>query len=218
MKKLPILLGILCLSQLVFAQNTRFGLRGGLNIANQKVSVDFMGQKASQSGDAIPSFHIGGMGEIQLSDLFFIQPSLLLSGKGTNYSGEDDQGNPVKAKIRPFYLELPINLVVKTQLPNSNLSIYGGAGPSLGYGIFGKVKGGDNGDEDAFQDGGFKRFDFGVNLLAGVELPSGLQLSFNFTPGIANIAPDSGDPDVTFNWKNKVVGFSIGYFLSGNNK
>jgi len=218
MKKLPILIGIVCLTQLTLAQNTRFGLRGGLNIANQKVTVSVLGQKASQSGDAIPSFHIGGMGEIQLSDIFFIQPSLLLSGKGMNYSTQDDQGNDVNAKIRPFYLELPINLVVKTQLPNSNLMVYGGAGPSLGYGIFGKVKGGDNGDEDAFQDGGFKRFDFGVNLTAGVELPSGWQFSFHFTPGIANIAPDSPDPDVTLNWKNKVVGFSVGYFLSGNNQ
>ena len=86
MKKLPILIGIVCLTQLTLAQNTRFGLRGGLNIANQKVTVSVLGQKASQSGDAIPSFHIGGMGEIQLSDIFFIQPSLLLSGKGMNYS------------------------------------------------------------------------------------------------------------------------------------
>jgi hypothetical protein len=217
MKKLPLLIAVLCLSHVLLAQNTRFGLRGGLNIANQKISVSFMGDKASQSGDAIPSFHIGGMGEIQISDMFFVQPSLLLSGKGMNFSTEDDQGNPIKAKIRPFYLELPINLIIKTQLPNSNLSVYGGAGPSIGYGIFGKVKSGDT-DEDAFQDEGFKRFDFGINVTAGVEVPSGWQFSFHFTPGIANIAPSTDGTDADINWKNKVVAFSIGYFLSGNNK
>ena len=214
MKKLLILLTVLCLTQITFSQ-TRWGLRGGLNIANQKITFSAFGDEASQTGDAIPTFHIGGMGEIKLSDYIYLQPSLLLSGKGMNFDGEDDMGNPIKAKIRPFYIELPVNLVVKTTLPNTNLSIYGGAGPSVGYGIFGKVKSGDQ-SEDAFQDEGFKRFDFGINLTAGVETQTGLQFSFHFTPGLANIGPDSGDPDIDIKWKNKVIGFSIGYFFSSN--
>jgi hypothetical protein len=215
MKKLFILLGVICLTQISFAQH-RFGIRGGLNIANQKVTVSAFGDKISQSGDAIPSFHIGGMGDIQLSELFYLQPSILLSGKGMNLDGEDDFGNPIEVKVRPFYLELPVNLVVKTQLPSTNLSIYGGAGPSIGFGVFGKVKGGGE-DEDAFQEEGFKRLDFGVNLTAGVETQTGWQFSFHFTPGIANIYGGEdvgGGEDIT--WKNKVVGFSIGYFFSQN--
>jgi len=211
MKKLLILFSVLCLSQIALSQFT-FGIRGGLNIANQKVTVNAFGDEISQSGDAIPSFHIGGMGELKLSELFYLQPSLLLSGKGMNFAGEDDMGNPVTAKIRPFYLELPVNLVVKTALPSTNLSIYGGAGPSLGYGIFGKVES-DGESDDAFQEDGFKRFDFGINITAGVETQTGWQFSFHFTPGLANIAPDADDVDI--NWKNKVVGFSVGYFFKG---
>src|SRR5262245_57661109 len=124
MKKVLILLTVVCLTQVNFAQ-TRWGIRGGLNIANQKVTVNLMGNEASQSGDAIPTFHIGGMGEVKLSDFLYLQPALLISGKGMNYQGEDDMGNPVDAKIRPFYLELPVNLVVKTSFPNSNLLVYG---------------------------------------------------------------------------------------------
>lgn len=214
MKKLLILFSVLCLSQIALSQFT-FGIRGGLNIANQKVTFSALGEEASQSGDAIPSFHIGGMGELKLSELFYLQPSLLISGKGMDFEGEDDMGNPITAKIRPFYLELPVNLVVKTALPSTNLSIYGGAGPSLGYGVFGKVKS-EGESEDAFQDEGFKRFDFGINLTAGVETQTGWQFSFHFTPGLANIGPDSGDPDIDLTWKNKVVGFSIGYFFKGN--
>ena len=215
MKKLFILSAIVCLTQVSFAQ-TRFGLRGGLNIANQKISVNAFGDNVSQSGDAIASFHIGGMADIKLSELFYLQPSLLISGKGTDFNGEDDFGNPVTAKIRPFYVEIPVNLVVKTTLPSTNLTVYGGAGPSIGFGAFGKVKS-DGESEDAFQEDGFKRLDFGINLTAGVETPSGWQFSFHFTPGIANIYGGEdvgGGSDIT--WKNKVVGISIGYFLSQN--
>ena len=215
MKKLFILLTVVCLTQISFSQ-ARFGIRGGLNIANQKINVSAFGDNVSQSGDAIPSFHIGGMGDIKLSELFYLQPSILLSGKGTNFKGEDDFGNPVTAKIRPYYLEIPINLVVKTTLPSTNLSIYGGAGPSVGFGLFGKVES-DGESDDAFQEDGFKRLDFGINLTAGLETPSGWQFSFHFTPGIANIyngGDVGGGTDI--NWKNKVIGFSVGYFFSKN--
>jgi hypothetical protein len=209
MKKFFTLSALVCLIQISFAQ-ARFGLRGGLNIANQKITVNAFGDNISQSGDAIPSFHIGGMGDIQLSELFYLQPSLILTGKGMDLSGEDDFGNPINAKVRPFYLELPVNLVIKTKLPTTNLFIYGGAGPSLGFGIFGNVEA-ENQTEEAFQEEGFKRLDFGINLTAGVETQTGWQFSFHFTPGIANIY---GPEDEDLTWKNKVVGFSVGYFFT----
>jgi hypothetical protein len=216
MKKLLILFAVVCLSQIAAAQTTtRFGIRGGLNISNLKIKASAMGQSFSQSGDAIPTFHIGGMADIQLSEMFSIQPSLLLNGKGANISSDDGSGNTTTAKIRPFYLELPVLLVVRTTIPNSNLSIFGGVGPSVGYGLFGKAKS-DGQSSDVFGSDGFKRFDFGIDLAAGVELPSGFQFSFHFTPGLANIAPSSSDPSFDFSVKNKVLGFSIGYFLNQN--
>jgi hypothetical protein len=219
MKKLLIVIAVVSLSQIAAAQTTtRFGIRGGLNIANEKLKASFMGQSASQSGDAIVSFHVGGMADIQLSDMFSIQPSLLLSGKGSDLQSDDGTGtgNTETAKIRPYYLELPVLLVVRTTLPNSNLSLFGGFGPSIGYGLFGKAT--SQGEStDVFGSDGFKRFDFGLDLAAGVELPSGLQFSFHYTPGLANIAPDSGDPDLSLTVKNTVIGFSIGYFFNQNN-
>jgi hypothetical protein len=214
MKKLPLLLAALCLAQLTFSQ-TRFGIRGGLNIANQKVKINVMGTDVAETGDAIPSFHIGGVGEFGLSEFFFVQGSLMLNGKGCNLSGQDDMGNPTTANVRPFYLELPIVLLVKTQIPNSSLKVIAGAGPSLGYGIFGKVKSSGT-SEDAFQDGGFKRFDFGIDINAGVELKQGAQISFHYTPGLANIGPSNSGYDI--NWKNRVISFSFAYFFGGNEK
>ena len=208
MKKL-LFIAVLALSvQFVSAQG-RFGIRGGLNFANQKISVKAFGESASQTGDGIVSFHIGGTGEFPLSENIFVQPSILLSGKGMNFDGEDDMGQPVEAKVRPFYLELPVNLIYKH--PLQNFSIFGGAGVAPAFGLFGKAKSGGTSD-DVFSDEGFKRFDFGVNFLAGVEVNENMQISFNFTQGLANIA-NLSDDEIDVKWKNKVIGISFAYFL-----
>jgi hypothetical protein len=213
MKKLLIIGAAVCLSQIAFSQGTRFGIRGGLNISNIKINATYMGQSVSQTGNAIPTFHIGGMADIPLGELFAIQPSLLLSGKGANI--DDGSGNT--GKIRPYYLEIPVLLLVRTELPSTNFKIYGGAGPSFGYGLFGKATSQGQSD-DVFSSDGFKRFDFGVDITAGVELPSGFQFSFHFIPGVADIGPgnDPSQPDLDYNIKNKVIQFSIGYFFPGN--
>lgn len=212
MKKLLFLCTALAVSVTVFSQ-VRFGIKGGLNLANQKLKASYMGQSASQSGDGIVAFHIGGVAEIPIAQNFAFRPELLLSGKGTNMQGEDpNTGDPIDAKFRPFYLELPLNFVYAHELP-TGLRLYGGAGPSVAYGIFGKAKGGGTSD-DVFQDGGFKRLDFGINLLAGIELTSGLTFGINFTPGLANITDVEVD-EIDLKWTNTVVGFSIGYMFGG---
>jgi hypothetical protein len=212
MKKLLFLCAAFALSITVFSQ-ARFGIKGGANFANQKIKVSLMGQDFDQSGDGIVSFHIGGVAEVPIAQNFAFRPELLLSGKGMNFEGEDDNGDPVEAKIRPFYLELPLNVVYTHEFP-TGLRFYGGAGPSIAYGLFGKVKSGGE-EEDAFQDEGFKRFDFGINILAGIELNSGLTLGVNFTPGLANIteAEDPGGFGADVKWTNSVFGVSVGYMF-----
>ena len=214
MKKLLLIGTIVCLAQIAFSQ-TRFGIRGGLNLTNVKIDATYMGQSASQTGTGIATFHIGGMADVPISEHFSFQPSLLLNGKGSNF----DDGSGGTSKIRPYYLELPLLLIAKTTLPNTNFSVFGGAGPSVGYGLFGKATSqGQSGD--VFGADGFKRFDFGIDLTAGAELPSGFHFSFHFVPGLADIGPgsDPSTPDLTFKVKNKVIQFSIGYFLSGGGR
>src|SRR5687768_8525612 len=171
MKKLLFLTVAIAATMTVFSQ-ARFGIKGGVNFANQKMKITLMGQSGDQSGDGIVSFHVGGVAEIPIGENFAFRPELLLSGKGANWKGEDeDTEEPITAKFRPFYLELPLNFVYKHYFP-TGMRFYGGAGPSIGYGLFGKIKS-EGESEDFFQDGAFKRFDFGINILAGVELSSG---------------------------------------------
>ncbi|NII28272.1 PorT family protein [Pseudoflavitalea sp. X16] len=214
MKKILLLLLAVSSIALVSAQTPRFGIKAGINIANQNVKLTYMGMSADQNGDAIVGFHIGGVADIPLSPQFSFRPELLLSGKGSKFNGTDDDGNRTEAEIRPYYLEVPLNFVYRHTFP-TQLQFFGGFGPSIGYGIFGKGKSGGASD-DVFQDGGYKRFDFGFNVLAGLELESGLTFSINFTPGLANIYDGAdvvaGASDIKF--KNTNVGISIGYMFA----
>lgn len=210
MKKLLFLCAAIAASTASFSQ-ARFGIKGGLSLPNQKVKVSLMGQSGSRTGDGIISFHLGGVAEIPIARNFAFRPELLLVGKGTNIDTEDpNTGDPIEAKFRPFYLELPLNLTYVHEFP-TGIRFFGGAGPSLAYGVFGKAKT-ESGDDDFFQEGVFKRFDFGINLLAGVELNSGLTIGVNFTPGMTNITEVEVD-DLDINWTNKVFSISVGYMF-----
>lgn len=213
MKKVLLVLLAVSTTALVSAQTPRFGIKAGINIANQNLKFQYMGMTADQNGDGIVGFHIGGVADIPLSSKFSFRPELLLSGKGSNFDGTDEDGNPTEAEIRPYYLEVPLNFVYHHTFP-TQLQFFGGFGPSIGYGIFGKAKSRGMSD-DIFQDGGYKRFDFGLNVLAGLELKSGLTFSANFTPGLANIYDGNdvvGASDVKF--KNTSFGISIGYMFA----
>ena len=205
------LLVLLCMTITItsFSQ-TRFGMRGGLNLANQAVKVSFEGMSASESGDMIPSFHIGGFADVPLSSKFSLRPELVLSGKGSNFAAGDDIGSDVK--LRPYYFEIPVNLLYNHPL-NTGGKLFVGAGPVLGIGAFGNIKA-EGESEDYFQDGGFKRLDFSLNYVGGVEFQSGLFVSIHFVHGLANTLDVEDDPDASITWKNRTLGFSVGYFFS----
>jgi hypothetical protein len=215
-----------CAALLVFSASfsqTRFGVKGGLNLANQKLTVSLLGIKASQAGDGIASFHVGGVLEVPIvANKLFFRPELLVSGKGSNFNFESETTEESsELELRPLYLELPLNLVYSHELKGC-LRLFAGAGPSLAYGIGGKAKA--EGTSSNFFDAGvYKRFDFGINFLAGVELSSGLTIGINITNGLADIL-DSGfvsflgeTEDLlggSMTWKNhSVVGISIGYMF-----
>ena len=213
MKKSLLLIVAIATGTTVFSQ-VRFGLKGGINLASQKIKLSFMGESGSETGDGIIGFHIGGVAEVPISPSIAFRPELLLSAKGANFDGTNDDDEPITAKVRPLYIELPLNLVYTHDFP-TGLRFYGGAGPSIAYGIAGKAKG-DGTSEDIFTDGGLKRLDFGVNILAGIELTSGLTFGVNFTPGLANISDTDTGGFGDLKWTNSVFGFSIGYMFGRN--
>lgn len=192
---------------------TIFGIEGGLNLAHQKLSVTDGGATVSEAGSTIPSFHVGFFADAQLGQNFNFIPELLFSGEGSNFNGTDVNGNSVIEKIRLYYVRVPLNFVYEEKI-KGNVKFFIGAGPAFGFGVSGKISTPDS-SMNAFVSDGFKRFDFGINFLTGVETRSGLRLSFNYYLGVASIVSSdvSQQTGLDTKWYNRVIGFTVGYVL-----
>ena len=210
------------------AQKSSIILRGGLNLANVTVS------EGGRVDDAktFTSFQAGFIGDVSLGQFVSFQPGLLVTGKGSKtQSGEPTDANYYKATTNPIYLEVPLNLVFKFG-SNSGPNFFAGAGPYLAIGIAGKNKtegkflgtsfsSEDNivwSDDDPttlnYEEGaGFgimKRFDYGLNGTAGIDLKKAV-LSVNYGLGLAKL--QSGSDNSDDNNKHRVLSFTIGFKL-----
>jgi Outer membrane protein beta-barrel domain len=235
LKKLLIMKTIISLFTLtVFAfvsnaQTSSVYIKGGLNIANVSTSSD----GRIDDANALASFHVGIMGDAALGKFFSIQPGILFTGKGSKtQSGQTTDANYFKATFNPYYIEVPINFVVKIPLAVKQSSFFVGVGPYAAIGVAGKNKSEgkvlgaaysseknisfSNDDPTTLNEqegagfGIMRRFDFGLNGTAGLELDKVL-LSLNYGYGLTKIhsvANDDNDKN-----KHRVLSLSIGFKL-----
>ncbi len=211
------------------AQRSSIILRGGLNLANVTISEDGRVDDAKN----LASFQAGFIGDISLGKFISLQPGLLVTGKGSKtQSGEPTDANYFKATTNPIYLEVPLNLVFKFGA-NDGPNFFAGAGPYIAIGIAGKNKTEgkflgtafsnendiDWSDDDPttldYEEGaGFgimKRFDYGLNGTAGIDLKKAV-LSVNYGLGLAKLQSGSESSDDENN-KHRVLSFTIGFKL-----
>lgn len=228
MKK--VFLGLVLTTAISLSTKAQVYLQGGLNLANITKTND--GQ--TEKNNILPSFNVGILGRLPIADMFSIESGLLLTGRGSKAETYFNGGNDfVKSKFNPFYLEIPLNAVVKIPLEKKS-NVFFNAGPYVAIGIGGKsrrdTKFGplvssstsniefSNDDpftsqqEDARYDR-LKRFDFGLNFGGGFQFQRVL-LKVNYGLGLAKI--NSTQSDNTVNDKNKyrTLSFSVGIPLS----
>jgi hypothetical protein len=210
------------------AQKSNAILRGGLNLAN--ISVTDNGRV--DDAKMLTSFQVGIIGDIHVTSILYFQPGLLFTGKGTkSQSGTEGSANWYRATTNPYYIELPLNLILKS--PTGPVKFFGGAGPYLAMGVAGKNKA-----EGAFLGAGFnsektiewsnddpttlnneegagfgimKRFDYGLNGTVGIEGKSAV-LSVNYGLGLAKLQSGSNSSEDNNN-KHRVVSFTLGFKL-----
>jgi Outer membrane protein beta-barrel domain len=185
----------------LFSQNIRLGIKGGLNLANEKIKS----QNFSRKDDAIASFHAGFVLDVALTENLYAQPQLLISGKGSK---------DVNLVYRPYYVELPLNILYKYEV-NDGLKIYGGLGPGIGFGVFGNLRNLDNNFNRSLKFGevtnaDYKTIDFTGGFELGAELNEKLGFGIGYRWSFADVTP--GNVKVT----HKVVNFSLAYFFGGN--
>jgi hypothetical protein len=153
----------------VNAQNIRFGVKGGLNVASVKFSEDVF------EANNITGFHVGPIIEV-MTPLpgIGLDGAVLFTQKGAELR---------RSTIRSNFIEVPVNLKWKMILPL--VKPYLSAGPYVGFRVAG-----DKNWRDAYdnivQQIDSKNFCAGLNFAAGVEIVSWIQLSVNYSLGLTD--------------------------------
>ncbi len=176
--------------------SVHFGIRAGLNLSNQVDKYDGGKESASMH----PGFHVGVIADIPLAkNFFYITPGLYFTQKGYK---EDDY------KANPMYLEIPILFSGRYTIGKAQLQV--NFGPYFAVGVAGKEKYSSHGYSekwDYFGDDGYKRFDAGLSVGAGVTLQKHYYVGIQYEAGLANMY-DDGDDDKL---RNKNFMISVGY-------
>jgi len=207
MKKLVFLLILfVCVCSASRAQNLQFGVRTGLSFATQSTDMaDVI------STNSVTTYNFSVVVEKPFKDSFYLQSGLGVIGKGViTYE------NAQTATYKLTYLDIPLNLLYKFNLPGSG-KLYVGAGPYLSVGLSGNVQfentNNTSGQSLAFgnsQD--YKRLEGGINFTAGFELNNHLTFNTNYELGINNLATDDATDNVSV-IRNRVFSVGLGFLF-----
>jgi hypothetical protein len=185
------------------AQKAQFGIKGGLNVANQGYSGD-----GAPSPSSIIGFHIGGFVEVKISDKFSIQPELLYSTQGSKFDYAVYQNSieyDTENTFRLSYVNVP---VMFKYYAAEKFSLE--AGPQIGFLTSSKMETevlGQSVTQNVKEF--FESVDFGLNIGAGYEFTKKVSLGVRYNFGLANVGKnEDGSNDKI---KNNVFSLSLGY-------
>ncbi len=187
MKK--IILSAIALMAFAFsnAQETRFGIKGGLNITS------FAGGNYWDTKSLV-GFQVGGFAEIKIIDRLSIQPEVLFSTQGAKL---DDLN--VDRKLD--YINVPV--LAKFYI-TKQFTVEGG--PQLGFLVSAKSEGEDIKDW-------YKSVDTGFNFGAGYNFTDNVSVNLRYTVGLSNIADYKVDDIEEYydSPKNSVLALTLAY-------
>lgn len=207
-------------------------IQGGLNLANITKTTD----GKTEDNNILPTFNAGILSRFDLSDIIDLESGVLFTGRGSKsetYFTSSTTDNYVKARFNPYYVEVPLNVVIKFPV-TKKFNAFAHAGPYAAIGVAGKSKVDSKilgfsssstnsikfSDDDPFtsqQDDAaydkLKRFDFGFNVGAGIQLDQ-IILKLNLGVGLTKI--NSTESNNTADDKNKyrTVSLSVGIPLN----
>ena len=227
MKKI-FLLAIAAVATTAAFSQVNWGVQAHGNLARTSLSGEGTEVLTKKS---LIGFGAGVVADASLGGQLSLRTSLNLLQKGgkVKFDGAADEENgdsfipSIDASNKLYYAELPINLVYNVNLSSGKL--FFGAGPSLGYGLFGKSKvtssnpfdpsEKETDESDAFkkaEDGGagIKRFDFSANAIAGYQFNNGLFINAGYLMGFANLV-DSEDGG---SMKNRGLQLTVGFMFN----
>jgi len=182
----------------------RIGVQGGYNYT--RLSPNHASSEVySYSTRGFRGFQAGAVFEMRVSQNWIFRPAILVNGKGTRLE-KTGMGNTSSRFIELHYVEIPISMV-RSWSAGKNAFAFAGAGLYLARAFRGVEKG-----EGTSQSGPYyiynsvelsshnkendghptiiKPFDYGFNLLAGVERRN-IQLLICYEQGLERVFPRS---------------------------
>ncbi len=182
-KSILVTLIILAISSNVQGQFVKFGIKAGLNYANQS-GTDITVNTVNYKTEAITSYHAGLIAEISVFESLSIQPELLYSTQGATYK---NVAGDIKSKVG--YLSIPV--IAKIYL-NKTVSLE--LGPQASFLLSGK---------DQFVAKDPNTFDFSVAGGLGIKVTESIFISGRYGLGLTEVSKDAKT-------KNSVVQVSAG--------
>ena len=175
-----------------------FGLKAGVLLAN--AGPDY----ADGNGTTIDysskfGIVVGGRLQYNAGKNFTLMPEITLVAKGANIFTRFDNGTGYNEfpELSGF-LELTANLLFTSSSNTGKFMIGGGPSVATNLDNYSSLLG---------------NSDFGVNILAGYQLPIGFSFEINFNKGLINQEPKDAYNSYPPNLKTSSLGFSIGYLF-----
>jgi hypothetical protein len=179
-------LAVVLVCSVATAQHVNFGIKGGLNLYNIK-------NDNNTQFDNSTGFHVGLLAHVHISDHFAIQPEVVFSTQGANYTVGSTNG-----ELNLDYLNLPI--MFQYMFDNG---FRFQAGPQVGFLINAKSKFGSITSE---VKNNYSGVDVGVGGgVSYVHPPSGFGFDARYNMGLKNINEGG-----SVNSNNR--GFQLGVF------
>lgn len=185
-----------------------FGLRTAANFAKEVRSSSY----GSSAYPAITRLHIEAYVELPLRNNFALQPGVALQQTGTKMSTGSQNGEILMDGWRKVqYLEVPLNVMY--YFPQNNFGqFFLAGGPYTSVAISGKEKFSRTVEEIQFgtrkNSNEMKKYDAGLNFLAGFKLTNGFSVHGGYGLGLLDIKLD--DKISTY---NRVFSIGLGYQL-----
>jgi len=199
-KPITLLITTIICSVFSFSQaqsNLGFGLKGGINIANQSSPEEALNVNVKN----LMRFHGGVYFNYFFLNNIAIQPELLVSGKGSKW---DDPYTDTRDLLT--YIDMP--LLIRYQ-PVEILNIH--AGPQFGY-MISALQDPMSDDEKFDIKDWYNDLDIGLLVGAEANLPFRINVTVRYILGLSEVTNDVQYIDP---WKNNFFQVSIGYRIKG---
>ena len=197
----------------IFAQ---FGIKAGINIANEINSFSDAGIRAGFNTTHLSGYQIGLVYQIMpKSSGFGVDTGVSISQKGSTFSNSDSTNvtNFIKQGYKELnYLEVPLN--VRYRLSLGGVAMYGFGGLYGGYMLNGKAVDESTNDiqKETYSDF-IDHVDYGYNIGAGVELFKKVQLGATWSQGLKNTSVTFAGLPTPIKTTNRVYSINLVYLF-----